>query len=208
MNPNNYTFLWITKWSQWIPNGLNVGESCGSCLAFPFLIVSIVFIFWTSCLQVNHIQFNVCKVLWTNTFFSWLCGLQLFRIDTYYLIIEKISQNQCVFKTRTHIDIVIFKTLKHFTPYWRRKYSEYEKPYFRSSPRRCSVKKVFLKISQISQKETCGRVSFLIKLHEISKNIFSYKTLPGYSLWHFYHKQLFLSNSYKYLTINFNFVLS
>ena len=114
----------------------------------------------------------------------------------------------CVFKTRTHIDIVIFKTLKHFTPYWRRKYSEYEKPYFRSSPRRCSVKKVFLKISQISQKETCGRVSFLIKLHEISKNIFSYETPPDYSLWHFYHKQLFLSNSYKYLTINFNFVLS
>ena len=128
-----------------IPNGLNVGESCGSCLAFPFLIVSIVFIFCTSCLQVNHIQFNVCKVLWTNTFFSWLCGLQLFRIDTYYLIIEKISQNQCVFKTRTHIDIVIFKTLKHFKPYWRRKYSEYEKPHFRSSPRRCSVKKGVLK---------------------------------------------------------------
>ena len=30
--------------------------------------------------------------------------------------------------------------------------------------RRCSVKKVFLKISQISQENHCGRLSFLIKL--------------------------------------------
>ena len=35
---------------------------------------------------------------------------------------------------------------------------------FRSSHRRCSVKKVFLKISQNSQENTCDRVSFLIKL--------------------------------------------
>ena len=33
----------------------------------------------------------------------------------------------------------------------------------RSSHRRCSVKNVFLKISQISQENTCARVSFLIK---------------------------------------------
>ena len=31
--------------------------------------------------------------------------------------------------------------------------------------RRCSVKKVFLEISQNSQENTCDRVSFLIKLH-------------------------------------------
>ena len=30
---------------------------------------------------------------------------------------------------------------------------------------RCSVKKVFLKISQNSQENTCARVSFLIKLY-------------------------------------------
>ena len=30
--------------------------------------------------------------------------------------------------------------------------------------RRCSLKKVFLKISQNSQENTCARVSFLIKL--------------------------------------------
>ena len=30
--------------------------------------------------------------------------------------------------------------------------------------RSCSVKKVFLKVSQNSQKNTCARVSFLIKL--------------------------------------------
>ena len=63
--------------------------------------------------------------------------------------------------------------------------------------RRCSVKKVFLEISQNSQKNTCARVSFLIKLQteacnfikkatlgqvfslefcEIFKNTFSYRT--------------------------------
>ena len=34
--------------------------------------------------------------------------------------------------------------------------------------RRCSVKKVFLKISQNSQENTCARVSFLIKLQAFS----------------------------------------
>ena len=35
---------------------------------------------------------------------------------------------------------------------------------FRSSQERCSIKKVFLKISQNSQENTCARVSFSIKL--------------------------------------------
>ena len=35
---------------------------------------------------------------------------------------------------------------------------------YRSSHRRCSVKKVFLEISRNSQENTCTRVSFLIKL--------------------------------------------
>ena len=62
--------------------------------------------------------------------------------------------------------------------------------------RRCSVRKVFLEISQNSQKNTCARVSFLIKacnfteketlaqvfsceFCEISKNTFCYRTPPG-----------------------------
>ena len=65
--------------------------------------------------------------------------------------------------------------------------------------RRCSVKKVFLEISQNSPENTCARVSFLIKLrasacnfikkealaqvffcefYEICENTFSYKTTP------------------------------
>ena len=51
----------------------------------------------------------------------------------------------------------------------------------------CSVKKVFLEISQNSQENTCARASFLIKLQalaqvfscefcEISKNTFFYRT--------------------------------
>ena len=47
---------------------------------------------------------------------------------------------------------------------------------------RCSVKKVFLEISQNSQENTGARASFLIKLQcvfcEISRNIFSYNTPP------------------------------
>ena len=53
----------------------------------------------------------------------------------------------------------------------------------------CSVKKVFLKISQNSQENTCARVSFLrpatlltqvfsCEFCEISKNTFSYRTSP------------------------------
>ena len=52
---------------------------------------------------------------------------------------------------------------------------------------RCSVKKVFLEISQNPQENTCAKVSFLIKLQslgqvlscefcEISKNTFFYRT--------------------------------
>ena len=36
--------------------------------------------------------------------------------------------------------------------------------FYRSSHERCSIKKLFLKISQSSQENTCARVSFLINL--------------------------------------------
>ena len=50
----------------------------------------------------------------------------------------------------------------------------------RSSRPDVFCKKVFLEISQNSQKNTCARVSFLIKLQAsgISKNTFSYRTPP------------------------------
>ena len=38
--------------------------------------------------------------------------------------------------------------------------------------RRCSLKKLFLEISQNSQENTCARVSFLIKLHGLACNLF------------------------------------
>ena len=44
---------------------------------------------------------------------------------------------------------------------------------------RCSVKKVFLKISQNSQKNTCAKVSFLIKLRNLRP-----ATLLKKRLWH------------------------
>ena len=44
-------------------------------------------------------------------------------------------------------------------------------------PRRCSIKKVFLKISQNSKENTCARVSFLKKSikKETLAQVFSYK---------------------------------
>ena len=42
---------------------------------------------------------------------------------------------------------------------------------------RCSVKKVFMKISQNSQENTCQRVSFLIKLQAKACNFFKKETL-------------------------------
>ena len=45
--------------------------------------------------------------------------------------------------------------------------------------RSCSVKRVFLEISQNSQESTCARVSFLIKLQA---TLF-YRTLPGDCFW-------------------------
>ena len=44
----------------------------------------------------------------------------------------------------------------------------FKKPLNRSSHRRCSVKKVFLEISQNSQENTCARVSFWITLQASS----------------------------------------
>ena len=43
----------------------------------------------------------------------------------------------------------------------------------KSTHRRCSIKKVFLKISQNSQGNTCARISFLIKLQESGLQLYS-----------------------------------
>ena len=52
------------------------------------------------------------------------------------------------------------------------------KPYLEVVAQTCSVKKVFLEISQNSQENTCARVSFLIKLQA------ALATLLKNSLWH------------------------
>ena len=49
--------------------------------------------------------------------------------------------------------------------------------HFRSSHRRCSMKKVLLTISQNSQNNTCDRVSFLIKLQVLACNIIKKETV-------------------------------
>ena len=42
----------------------------------------------------------------------------------------------------------------------------------------CSVKKVFLEISQNSQESTCARVSFLMKMQDKACNFIKKETLP------------------------------
>ena len=49
--------------------------------------------------------------------------------------------------------------------------------YWRSRHQRCSIKKVFLKISQNSQENTCARVTFLIKLQASACNFIKKATL-------------------------------
>ena len=51
---------------------------------------------------------------------------------------------------------------------------------------RCSVKKVFLKISQNSQENTCGRVSFLINLQSLTQ-VFS-REFCGISMNNFFYR--------------------
>ena len=91
--------------------------------------------------------------------------------------------------------------MRSSTPFWYLlhffKKSKFRRSYISTSPfwfyiegviPRCSVKKVFLKISQNSQENTCVRVSFLIKVLikketlaqvfscEIFKNTYFYRT--------------------------------
>ena len=60
----------------------------------------------------------------------------------------------------------------------------FRKPITRNTPeavvQRCSIKKVFLEISQNPQQNTCARVSFLIKLQASSPR----PTLLKKRLWH------------------------
>ena len=50
---------------------------------------------------------------------------------------------------------------------------------------RCSVKKVFLEISQNSQENTCARTSFLIMLHASASNFIKKETLAQVFSWEF-----------------------
>ena len=53
------------------------------------------------------------------------------------------------------------------------------KTYSKSNYRCCSIKKVFLNISQISQEKTCPKAYFLIKLPPEDCNFTEKETLTG-----------------------------
>ena len=81
--------------------------------------------------------------------------------------------------------LTLLTILKHVENWYWHSWSSYK--VWEAVIQRCSVKKVFLKISQNSEENICARVSFLIKLQtwgltfssefwKIFKNIFFYRT--------------------------------
>ena len=83
------------------------------------------------------------------------------------------SAYQGVRNVRPSEHLVCFAFFKHLfrdsppPPRYRRTMNSPEIIIIRTVPRRCSVKIVFLKISQNWQENNCARVSFLIKLQDI-----------------------------------------
>ena len=91
-------------------------------------------------------------------------------------------------------------------------------PILEAATRGILVKKVFLKISQNSQENTCARISFLIKkkkalaqvfsceFYEIFKNIFFREHLrtTASTIYHIVHSFFVLSFSKDYLHIHFD----
>ena len=63
---------------------------------------------------------------------------------------------------------LVYRTVFHLTSYGNHSHSFIQTK--EAVARRCSVKKMFLKIKQSSQERTCTRVSFLIKLHSETSN--------------------------------------
>ena len=83
----------------------------------------------------------------------------------------------------SHMLTKIPKILLLLTLFWRTELPDYHKM-TRSSHRRCSIKKVFLKISQNSQKNACAGFSFLIKLQIWELQLYSKRDSgTGVSLW-------------------------
>ena len=76
---------------------------------------------------------------------------------------------------------------------------------YRSSHRRCSVKKVFLKISQNFEENTCARISFLIKLQAFHFIAPKYTSKPsGDCVWNCYNKLQTFKKEIMKDTINFS----
>ena len=99
----------------------------------------------------------------------------MFRHNLHHRLKKYFKEQQCTFLERNE-----------YSPY------NINQRYAKAAVRRCSVKKVFLEISENSQANTCVRVSeacnfikketlaqvFSCEFCKISKNTFSYKTPP------------------------------
>ena len=76
-----------------------------------------------------------------------------------YLFVDWVKKFVPVIMKRFSLFLFLQKLKSFLEDFWR-SLLDFSRP-FRSSCQRCSVKKVFLEISQNSQKNTCARVSFL-----------------------------------------------
>ena len=84
-----------------------------------------------------------------------------------------VSIRHCYFRSFVHIYQI--KKISQF--YLKLIYEDPQRLSKDTVARSCSVKKVFLKISQNSQEKTCPRASFLIKLQVEASNFIKKETL-------------------------------
>ena len=117
---------------------------------------------------------NACARVFFNEVADW--ALQLYqKRDTGTGVFLWILRNLKWHHFIEHIfyntsgQLLLFSALDFLNQY-KLRWSSQRHTGHRCSHRRCSVKKVFLEISQNSQENTCARVSFLIKLQAFLQN--------------------------------------
>ena len=116
------------------------------------------------------------------------CAFLLFKVSAFLQILfprkSKIWERRFfsvvnVWHSFTHWSIYFFNwTKKH----WLKASTEESSVGSEAVVQRCSIKKVFLEISQNSQKNNCARDSFLIKLHTLACNFIKKESMAqGFS---------------------------
>ena len=124
----------------------------------------------------KYLQTNICRALYRPVNEANIYVIRvvfIYSIDIKYLY--PWNTTKMVYNEDGGWGTIIFFTDKGQFIKWQWGPVAYSK--FRGSHQKCSVKKVFLEISQNSQENTCARVSFLIKLQAWDCNFIKKETL-------------------------------